>query len=176
GVRMVRCAPRSVGGLGRLVRHASKFVLTARRAGRLARESFDLSAFDAFIAFGPALALAPLAGMARKAGIPRRLLFIWDVFPDHFHEIGLIPGGPPLWLARALEQSLMDQFTVLLPTLPQNADYLRRRFKVRPDQRVRVTPVWTGMGPVPEADRPAVRRRHGLPEDRPIAVFGGQIV
>jgi glycosyltransferase involved in cell wall biosynthesis len=176
GVRVARCAPRWVDGYGSLVRHASKFVLTGRRAGRTARKLFDLDRFDAFIAWAPALAIGPLAGMARKAGIPRRLLFIWDVFPDHHHEIGRIPAGPPLMLARAWEQRLMDRFTVLLPTLPQNADYLRRKFRVRKAQAVRVAPIWTDVAPVPEADRAAVRRMHGLPQDRPIVVFGGQMV
>ena len=176
GVRVVRCTPRWIDGLGKLARHASKFVLTARRAGRLARKAFDLDGFDAFVAWAPAVNIAPLAGMARRADIARRLLFIWDFFPDHYHEIGRIPAGPLLWLARAWEQRLMDQFTVLLPTLPQNADYLRRRFKVRPGQTVRATPVWTGAAPAPETDRAAVRRRHGLPEGRPVAVFGGQMI
>jgi glycosyltransferase involved in cell wall biosynthesis len=176
GVRVVRCTPRSVDGLGGLVRKASKFLLTGRRAARMARDRFDLPSFDAFIAWSPALAIAPLVGMASRAGIPRRLLFIWDFFPDHHREIGVMPGGPPYWLARAWEQRLMDGFTVLLCTLSQNADYLRRRFWVRPGQAVRVTPIWSDVAPVPAADRSAVRRRHGLPEDRPIAVFGGQLV
>jgi glycosyltransferase involved in cell wall biosynthesis len=176
GVRIVRCTPRWVEGFGKLVRHASKFVLTARRAGRLARGKFDLGRFDVFIAWAPALTVAPLIGLARRAGIPRRLLFIWDFFPDHYREIGRIPAGPPFWLARAWEQRLMDQFTMLLPTLPQNADYLCNRFKVRAGQSVRVTPIWTDVSPVPEADRASVRRLHGLPEDRPIAVFGGQLI
>ena len=176
GVRIVRCTPRWVDGFGKLVRHASKFVLTGRRAGRLARERFDLAKFDAFVAWAPALTIAPLASMARRAGIARRLLFIWDVFPDHYREIGRIPAGPAFWLARAWEQRLMDQFTVLLPTLPQNADYLRRCFKVRKGQTVRVAPIWTDVTPVPAVDREGVRRRYGLQEDRPIAVFGGQLI
>jgi len=175
GVRLVRCTPRLVDGLGGLARKASKFLLTGRRAGRLAREAFDLERFDALIAWGPAVIFPSLGGMAKRAGVKRRLLFIWDFFPDHFHQIGLIPAGPANWLARAWEQRLMDEFNVFLPTLPQNADYLRRRFKLRPDQSVRVTPVWTDAAPAPEVDRPAVRRKHGLPEDRPIAVFGGQL-
>ncbi len=175
GLRVVRCTPRWVGGLGPLVRHASKFVLTARKAGRLARERFDLSRFDLFIAWTPALTVAPLVAMARRAGIARRLLFIWDFFPDHYREIGRIPSGPVFWLVRAWEQRLMDQFTAFLCTLPQNADYLRQRFRVRPDQGVGVTPIWSDLAPVAAPDRSAVRRAHGLPEDRPIAVFGGQL-
>jgi glycosyltransferase involved in cell wall biosynthesis len=176
GVRVVRCTPRLIEGLGGLVRHASKFVLTGRRARRLTRDHFELDRFDAFIAWTPALAFGPCVGMARKAGVARRLLFIWDFFPDHYREIGRIPGGPPLWLARALEQRLMDAFNVLLCTLPQNADYLRRNFRVRSNQAVRVTPIWTDVVPIPDADRSAVRRLHDLPEGQPIAVFGGQLV
>ena len=95
GVRVVRCTPRWLDGAGGLVRNASKFVLTGRRARRLARAHFDLSGFDAFIAWTPALAFAPIVGMARRAGVPRRVLFIWDFFPDHHREIGRIPDGPP---------------------------------------------------------------------------------
>jgi glycosyltransferase involved in cell wall biosynthesis len=176
GVRVVRCTPRLIAGLGGLVRHASKFMLTGRRARRLTRDHFELDRFDAFIAWTPALSFGPCVGMARKAGVAHRLLFIWDFFPDHHREIGRIPGGAPFWLARALEQRLMDAFNVLLCTLPQNADYLRRHFRVRPSQAVRVTPIWTDVVPIPDADRSAVRRLHDLPEDRPIAVFGGQLV
>jgi len=176
GVRVVRCTPRQIDGFGALVRNLSKIVLTGRHARRLAREHFDLGGFDAFISWSPALALGSCVGMARRAGVPRRLLFIWDFFPDHQREIGLIPGGPAYWLARAVEQRTIDQFNVLLCTLPQNAAYLRRRFRVRPDQAVRVTPIWSDATPVPVADRSAVRRRHDLPMDRPIAVFGGQLV
>jgi glycosyltransferase involved in cell wall biosynthesis len=151
-------------------------VLTALKVGQAARESFDLSRFDIFIAWAPAVAIAPLAAMARRAGVPRRLLFIWDFFPDHYREIGLIPSGLAFRLARAWEQRVMDQFTGFLCTLPQNADYLRRRFRVRAGQSVGVTPIWSDLAPIGGADRSTVRRAHGLPEDRPIAVFGWQLV
>ncbi|GAA4476826.1 hypothetical protein GCM10023157_08580 [Gluconacetobacter asukensis] len=176
GIRVVRCAPRLLEGFGRLLRHASKFVMTGRHAGRLARTRFDLARFDVFIAWAPALAFAPFIDTIRRAGIERRLLFIWDFFPDHHREIGLVPGGPPYWIARAWEQRLMGAFTALICTLPQNAQYLRRRFRVRPEQSVRVAPIWSDATPVPPVDRAAIRRLHNLPEDRPIAVFGGQLV
>jgi glycosyltransferase involved in cell wall biosynthesis len=176
GVRVVRCTPRLIEGLGGLVRKASKFVLTGRRARRVAREHFDLARFDIFIAWTPALAFGPCVGLAHAAGVARRILFIWDFFPDHYHEIGRIPGGPALWLARLLEQRLMDRFNRLFCTLPQNAQYLRCKFRVRPDQTVGVAPIWSDVAPIPAADRSAVRRSHKLPLDRPIAVFGGQMV
>jgi glycosyltransferase involved in cell wall biosynthesis len=176
GIRVVRFVPQSLRGLGRIVRDASKFVLAGRRAARVARSHFDLGRFDAAIAWMPAIAIAPLVSEIERAGIARRLLFIWDFFPDHHHEIGRIPGGAVLKLARAWEQSLLARFTAIICTLPGNAEYLRRRFVVRPDQEVLVTPIWGQVTPEPKSDRAALRARHGLPADAPIAIFGGQLV
>ena len=176
GVRVVRCTPRLLDRLEGPLRHASKFVLSGRHAARVAHDSLDLESFDALITWAPLVALAPLLRMVRRASIARRLLIIWDFFPDHYRQIGRIPAGPAYWIAKAWEQRLMADFTAVLCTLPQNAAYLRRAFRTPPGQKVLVTPIWSDVAPVPEADRPAVRRAHGLPEEGPIAVFGGNIV
>ena len=176
GVRVVRCTPRFFGGLGRLARHASKFVLSGRHAARVARRSLELERIDVFITWAPVLAFSPVMRMVRRAGVVHRQLIIWDFFPDHYHQIGRIPAGPPYWIAKAWEQRLMQDFTAVLCTLPQNAAYLRRAFRTPPGQKVLVTPIWTDVTPAPDADREAVRRKHGLPENGAIAVFGGNIV
>jgi glycosyltransferase involved in cell wall biosynthesis len=175
GVRVVRCLPKYLSGLGRLVRDSSKFVLSGRNASRTAKRYFDLSSFDAAIAWMPAVAIAPLVRRIKHAEIAHRFLFIWDFFPDHHHEIGRIPGGLPLRVARAWEQALLKRFNKIVCTLPGNADYLRRKFKLCADQRVMVTPIWGETTQIEAADRYAVRRRHGLPAEAPIAVFGGQL-
>ena len=176
GTRVVHCAPRAINGFGSLIAGASKFFLSGRHVAAVARRHFKLERFDALIAWMPAIAIAPLLPLVRRAGIRHRLLFIWDFFPDHHREIGRIASGPPFWIARAWEQRLLAQFTAIICTLPGNAAYLRRHYSVRPDQRVLVTPVWSDTSPMPRSDRAAVRARHGLPTDRPIAVFGGQLV
>ena len=176
GMRVVRCTPRLLDRIRGPLRHASKFVMSGRHAARVAREHFDLEQFDALITWAPLIALAPLLGMVRRARIAHRLLIIWDFFPDHYRQIGRIPAGPPYWIAKAWEQRLMQDFTAVLCTLPQNAAYLRRAFRTPPGQKVLVTPIWSDVAPVPEAERGAVRRAHGLPLDGPIAVFGGNIV
>ena len=176
GVRGVRCTPRVLPVAKGAVRAASKFVLGGMHAGRTARRVVDFGRIDVVIAWAPAIAVAPVLAEARRAGVPHRLLFIWDVFPDHHREIGRIPAGLPYRIARAWEQRLMAGFTAILCTLPGNADYLRRRFRIGPQQWLLVTPIWSDTTPLPPVDRAAMRRRHGLPEDRPIAVFGGQLV
>jgi len=176
GVRVGRCAPRAVRGLGELVFGASKFLLSGVHAARVVRAHFDLGGFDAMIAWMPAVAIAPLVSLARRAGIRRRLLFIWDFFPDHHRQIGRMPGGLIFRVARAWEQRLLASFTAVICTLPGNADYLRRHYRLEPGQRVLVTPIWSETTPLAAGDRWAIRLRHRLPLSRPIAVFGGQLV
>jgi glycosyltransferase involved in cell wall biosynthesis len=176
GIRIVRFGPRLIAGFGRLVRDASKFVLSGRRAAKVASRYFDLESFDAAIAWMPAVAIAPLVNRLVRAEISHRLLFVWDFFPDHHHEIGRVPGGLLLRIARSWEQSLVNRFTAIICTLPGNAAYLRRRFRVRADQRVLVSPIWGETAPLAGVDRAAIRRRYELPALAPIAVFGGQLV
>lgn len=176
GVRVVRCAARCVPSAWRMLRNASKFVLSGRRAAQVAEAYFDLQSFDAAIAWMPATAISPLVTQIKRAGIPKRILFIWDFFPEHYHEIGRIPGGLALCIAHSWEQRLLKHFTAIVCTLPANADYLRQRFRLGAQQRVLVTPIWGDTTPVPPVDRAAVRRRHQQPTDVPIAVFGGQLV
>jgi glycosyltransferase involved in cell wall biosynthesis len=175
GVRVIRCAPKYLSGFGRLVHDTSKFILSGRHAARVSERHFDLTAFDAAIAWMPLVAIAPLVKRIERARIAHRILFIWDFFPDHYHEIGRIPGGLPLRIARAWEQNLLNRFTTIICTLPSNADYLRQRFRLHPDQQVLVTPPWGPTQTVEGVHPAVVRRRHGLPPDAPIAVFGGQL-
>ena len=176
GIRVVRCTPRRLAGLGGALSHAGKFILSGRHAARVAKESLELERFDVFITWAPLVALAPLVRMVRRAGVPRRLLIIWDFFPDHYHQIGRIPGGLPFWIAKVWEQSLMADFTAILCTLPKNVAYLHRAFRVPAGQKALAMPTWTDVTPVVSQDRTAVRRAHGLPEDGPIAAFGGNLV
>ena len=176
GVRVVRCSPRFWQRMGVTVRHASKFVLSGRELARAAKQHMDLGRFDAAIAWMPAIAIAPVLPLLETEGVKRKILFIWDFFPDHYREIGRIPAGLAFRAARAWEHRLLRHFSAIVCTLPGNADYLRRHYPVRHDQRVLVTPVWCTASLPASVDRHAVRRRYSLPADHPIAVFGGQLV
>ncbi len=176
GVRVVRCGATSLRGFGRLIRDSSKFLMSGEQAAHAAQSNFDLSNFDAALAWMPSSALGRLVGLFDRAGIAKRLLFIWDFFPDHAHEIGRIPSGLSLRIARAAERRLVKRFTALICTLPGNADYLREHFDLRPSQRVLITPIWGEVSQIGSVDAAAVRERHSLPQGVPIAVFGGQLI
>lgn len=175
GIRVLRVFPRAIGRAGSLLRKASKFVLSAGHVGREARRLPPLDRFDVLIGWMPAIAFAPLVRRAASAGVHRRLLFVWDFFPDHHAEIGLVPRGPARWLARRWEESLLRTFTTVFCTLPANRAYLRRHYRLASGQDLRVAPVWTRLEAVGPVDRARLRARHALPARTPIAVFGGQI-
>jgi glycosyltransferase involved in cell wall biosynthesis len=175
GIRVLRVFPRSVGRPGGLLHKVSKFLLSARHVGREARRHLALEQFDAVIGWMPAMAFAPVIRHVACASVSRRILFIWDFFPDHHGEIGLIPRGPIRWAAKRLEERALSRFTTVFCTLPANAEYLLRHFRLRSEQEVRIAPVWTKLEAPLVVDRGAVRVRHGLPPHAPIAVFGGQI-
>jgi glycosyltransferase involved in cell wall biosynthesis len=176
GIIVTRCAPRELDWAGDVVRRASKFVQSGRHLAHVAARLLDVAQFDVLLAWMPAIAIAPLLSTIVRAGVPHRVLFIWDFFPDHHQQIGRIPAGLLFRVARWWEQRQLARFTAILCTMPGNAAYLRDRYRVRPDQRVLVTPIWSDTTPPRAADRAAVRALYGLPPDRPIAVFGGQII
>jgi glycosyltransferase involved in cell wall biosynthesis len=175
GIIVTRCAPREIGWAGEVVRGASKFVWSGRHVARTAAQLLDLSCFDIVLAWMPAIAVASLLPKIMRAGIRHRLLFIWDFFPDHHQQIGRIPAGLPFRVAKWWEQRQLGRFTAILCTLPGNAVYLRQHYRVRPDQRVLVTPIWSDTTPLQAVDCAITRARYALPRDRPIAIFGGQI-
>lgn len=175
GIPVLRVCPRAVGRPGSLTYKASKFILSAGHVGREARRYLAFADYDAVVAWMPAFTFAPVIRDAEGNGIAHRILFIWDFFPDHHGEIGRVPRGVVRWLARRLEQGVLGRFTAVFCTLPANARYLRQRFRLRPDQQVRIAPVWTKLERPRPVDRSVVRARHGLPPHAPIAVFGGQI-
>jgi len=175
GIPVLRIRPRAVGKPGSIIYKVSKFVLSSRHVGKEARRHLQIGNFDAIIAWMPACAFAPVIREAARIGVPRRLLFIWDIFPDHHAEIGLVPNGPIRWLAKRAEQGVLRRFTTIFCTLGANREYLRQHFRLAYYQQVRIAPIWTRLEAAPPIDRARVRARYALPARAPIAVFGGQI-
>mgnify|MGYP006401039119 CR=1 FL=1 len=168
--------PRGLAHLGRLVYRMSKFLITSRQAAKVLTEQLDLSVYDAVVAWTPALTVASPFRLARRAKIPARLLFIFDFFPIHHREIGMIPRGPVYALAKRMEESLMRNCTTLICNLPSNIDYLRSRYRLQIDQDIVSTPLWSAMDTPPSSSPNALRERLGLPNEAPLALFGGQLV
>lgn len=175
GARVIDVAPRSIDTMGTLVQRASKFILTSHHAARELQSHFDLSCYDAAIAWTPALTIAGPLRRAIAAGVKARILFVYDFFPIHHREIGMVPAGPVFALAKRMEEALIRRFTTVICNLPGNVSYLRRHYRLRPGQDVTSTPLWSDVAAPAFEPRDQVRSRLGLPHDRPLALFGGQL-
>lgn len=175
GYDVLRVAPRAIRGWGRIVQRASKFLLTSRHAAREMERAYDLKTYDAVIGWTPALTIAAPLKSAIRAGVGKSLLFIFDFFPIHHLEIGMVPRGPIYWIAKAWENRIYRMFEAILCNFPGNIDYLKRHYRLRPSQTISSTPLWSVVDRPKQRDRSETRDEFGLPHGRPIAIFGGQI-
>lgn len=175
GVRVITIAPWAMTGLGRLIERVTKWTLSSVLAAAQMRRLLDGVKFDAILAFTPCTTVAlQLAWAKRKFGA-RSMLFVYDFFPYHQQSIGLIPAGVIFAAARALENRLIRGFDIIGCNWPANIRYLQEHYSLRPQQSVVWTPLWTDITPLQAVDRHKVRSDHGLPVEKKIVVFGGQI-
>jgi glycosyltransferase involved in cell wall biosynthesis len=175
GVDAIVIAPRRIAGLGRFAERASKWTLSSLFALREMRKALGQQSFDLLVCFTPCVTVAAQLIWATRRWPMRSTLFVHDFFPHHHRSIGLVPAGPVFEIARRLEEYLIRKFHVIGCIWPDNIVYLRKHHRVRPEQRAIWTPLWGEIAPPPPRSKEVTRTQHGLPLDRKIVVFGGQI-
>ncbi len=175
GVQVHYFSPLHFTRLGRIVERVSRWVLTSfwlRQPIRMAAGS--ASSYDVVVFFAPIV--VQMAQVADYAGTEKNsYLYVTDFFPFAADKVGLIPKGPFFRIARWLENRTMRFFRTLGTMSPRNAAFLRAHYRVDPQQRVVVDMLW-GPDPVDiRLDRRAIRAQHGVPQDRHLLLFGGQL-
>ena len=133
------------------------------------RKALGEQSFDALVCFTPCVTVAAQLRWATKHWRMRNMLFVHDFFPYHHRSIGLVPGGPVFEIARRLEEHLIRKFHVIGCIWPGNIGYLRKHYRIRPEQRVIWTPLWGEIAPPPARPKEIARRELGLPMDRKIS-------
>lgn len=175
GVKVLSMAPRGVKGMGNFVEKASKWVFSSVLAALDMRKILAGQHFDVLVAFCPVTTVAAQVLWAMRRFRPHSYLVQWDFFPFHQRSIGMMPNNFAFEAARMLEEFLMRRFDTIGCMSPMNVDYLRSHYRLRASQTVEILPIWGETTPPRAVARALIRREHGLPEDRKIIVFGGQI-
>jgi glycosyltransferase involved in cell wall biosynthesis len=175
GIDILILSPRAITGLGRLVERASKWTLSSLFARREMRKALGRQRFDLLICFTPCVTVAAQLWWATRRWGTRNLLLVHDFFPYHHRAIGLVPSGPMFEIAKWLEERLMRRFHVIGCMSPMNIEYLRSHYRVHETQRIEVHPIWGRTSAPMSTSRDATRAAQGLPLDKKIVVFGGQI-
>ena len=175
GVDIFVVAPRSVRWLGSFVENMSKWVFSSVFAWAQMRRLLRNQSFDILICFTPCVTVAAQLAWATKRFRTCNILFVLDFFPYHHHSIGLLPGGLVFAVARRLEEHLVRKFDMIGCMSGMNVEYLCSHYRLQHEQQVEVTPIWGLVTPPPPIDRASMRKKYGLPLNKKIAVFGGQM-
>ena len=175
GVEVLVSPPLSLGWLGRTGNLCAKWGGSSLLAARRGRRRFGNSPGSIVIGMSPLVVGAFVWRWALKSADVGSYAYLVDFFPFHHRAIGVMPGGAIFKLAHWIENALMRGFTVVGCMSPLGLDYLAEKYALRPDQPTGLVSLWGPQCLAPDADPHAMRAKYGLPADRPIAVFGGQI-
>ena len=176
GIEVISIPPVLVRFPLPFVSRVLKWSLSSFSAYSVSRKLSKDKDFDVMISFSPAVTMAlPIMALAKKKTLTS-LLIEWDFFPHHHRQIGLFTSGISFFVARKVEEMLIRMFDVVACMSPANEAYLRSHYPIRDEQRICIAPVWGKETTLPEIDRIVVRKKYKLPEDRPLVVFGGQLV
>lgn len=162
--------------IGKVAGRLYKWIFSSFFAMPAIRKEVGRQRFDVVMAFAPAVTIFAPLRWATHAFKAKSYIYNPDFFPYYHHSNGMIPGGPVFTLAHRAETAALRWFDVIGCMSPANADFLKRHFKLRPSQRAEVLPLWGDVSQPAQVDRTAVRRERQLPDDRFIALFGGQLI
>ena len=175
-LKVLRVPPLHVTRFGRAVSLLLRWTYSSLLARRHAKKFLGDDDVDLIYTTSPSVSMAFLIRWAiGKFPQARSYLYIVDFFPFHQRAIGLIPGGPIFRVAKWAESGLIRMFDTVACMSPKNVDYLKTHYALRLGQEVEILPLSTAIMSQVDVDKNAVRARYRLPEEKVIAIFGGQI-
>ncbi|HEN8799340.1 TPA: glycosyltransferase family 4 protein [Pseudomonas putida] len=176
GVQVISVAPLLVRSRLPMVSRLMKWAGSSLRVVKLLREVTRSHPVDLVVGFSPAVTMSLPLLWQRYRGRAKSYMVLWDFFPHHQQQIGLMPSGMIFRIAKWLESALIRTFDHVGCMSGANVAYLKRHYRLRPSQHIHTLPIWGRNTAVVPVDRQQTRRDAGLPVDRPIVVFGGQLV
>jgi glycosyltransferase involved in cell wall biosynthesis len=176
GVEAVIIAPRSISWMGPTIALASKWIFSSLFEVPRLQRRFGRARIDLTVTISPLVVTGWSLLWARWTRRSRVYAYITDFFPYHQAAGGLVPDG---WISRVglwLETFLMRRCDVVACMSPAGVTYLREHYKLSRNQETPVLRLWGNIDLPPQTNRDDVRRLHSLPLDRPVVIFGGQII
>lgn len=113
--------------------------------------------------------------MKKNPGV-RTYLLLKDIFPQNAVDLGMISKISPLyWFFRRKEKQLYRLSDYIGCMSPANVRYIIEHNPEVLPERVEVAPNSIELKPQVHVDRVSLRQRYGLPIDRPVFIFGGNL-
>ncbi|MEQ1648127.1 MAG: glycosyltransferase family 4 protein [Hyphomicrobiaceae bacterium] len=175
GIDVLVLPPVAMNFGGRFGRLSTKWLLSSWSARQAMKKHLRNERYDLFIAYSPAAITMSLLSYLLPRRCKASYFIMWDFFPFHHLNIGLINNPLVFKLALAIENRMLRKFDVIGCMTLRNAEYLRTHYRIKPSQRVEILPIW---GPANQRlvhDKLSARTQFKLPTDRKIVVFGGTL-
>lgn len=103
-------------------------------------------------------------------------LLLKDIFPQNAVDMGLFsPKGIIYKFFRHKEKQLYQVSDYIGCTSPANCDFLRQYDSFIPAGRIEINPNSIALSDLPPVDKNSVRKKYGLPTDKPIFIYGGNL-
>jgi len=127
----------------------------------------------------PPITLANVVSYVKKKYGAKSYLQLKDIFPQNAVDIGMMCKtglkGFIYRYFRRKEKKLYELSDYIGCMSPANVQYILEHNPEINYERVGVCPNSIALRPHPEVDKTAVRQKYGLPTDRPIFLYGGNL-
>jgi len=103
-------------------------------------------------------------------------LLLKDIFPQNAVDLGMFPEGGLLHKYFRRREQLLYRLSDYIGCMsPANVAFVRRYNPWYPSDRVELAPNSLAPRAAVQVDRRAVREKYGLPADRPVFLYGGNL-
>lgn len=137
--------------------------------------------FDLIVYSTPPITLSGVIQYYKKRDNARTYLMLKDIFPQNAVDIGILRKtgvkAPLYRFFRHQEKKMYAISDTIGCMSPANAEYVRRHNPDIPSERIKVCPNCIELENVSlsKEERRLIRRKYGLPEDKTVFLYGGNL-
>lgn len=132
-----------------------------------------LDTCDLLIGNTPCVTIFGLTRFFRKRYSAKSFLVLWDFFPYYLKDLGVVRNKATFSVLRWLERMMYESFDQIGCMTNRNIEFLLDNYSYRSPNKVIRLPIWATIKRAPLVDKMDVKKKHGLPAEKVIAVYGG---
>lgn len=181
GLNLLRIRTGAIKKNVNIIRKGISTVTLENKYIRAIKKYFSDVKFDLVLYHTPPVTFEKVVAFIKKRDHAKSYLLLKDIFPQNAVDIGLMSKrglrGIVYQYFRRKEQSLYKVSDFIGCMSPANVEYLRAHNSYYQRWRVEVAPnsIDLRSEKSESKDRTAIREKYGLPTDRPIFIYGGNL-
>ena len=132
--------------------------------------------FDLILFSTPPITFTKVIKKMKKKYNAKSYLLLKDIFPQNAVDLEMFSKKSPLyWLFRRKEEALYRVSDYIGCMSPANVDFVVSNNPTVDKTKVEVCPNSIELVKLPEINKNEIRKRYGLPTDKPIFIYGGNL-